>query len=136
MQRSETRILTTHTGSLPRPKSLVDFQLRMSRGEAIDSAALAAMVEQATHYVIAQQLACGVDIGNDGEQPRESFFTYVRYRMSGFGGESQRAPLQDSEIRIGFWRAQTAGLILQRGSGRSLKRWCGRSYGRYVQGQN
>jgi 5-methyltetrahydropteroyltriglutamate--homocysteine methyltransferase len=67
----------------------------MSRGEAIDTAALATMVEQATRYVVAQQFACGVDVGNDGEQPRESFFTYVRYRMSGFDGKSQRPFPQD-----------------------------------------
>jgi 5-methyltetrahydropteroyltriglutamate--homocysteine methyltransferase len=95
MQRSETRILTTHTGSLPRPKSLVDCQLRLSRGEAVDTAAVAAVVEQATQHAVAQQLACGIDVGNDGEQPRESFFTYVRYRMSGFGGQSERPPVQD-----------------------------------------
>jgi 5-methyltetrahydropteroyltriglutamate--homocysteine methyltransferase len=95
MQRSRTRILTTHTGSLPRPKPLVDCQLRLSRGEAIDADALAAIVEQATRHAVAQQLACGVDVGNDGEQPRESFFTYVRYRMSGFGGQSRRPPVRD-----------------------------------------
>ena len=95
MQRSESRILTTHTGSLPRPKSLVELQLRMSRGEAVAPGALAAAVRQATRYSIARQLECGIDVGNDGEQPRESFFTYVRYRMSGFGGESPRPAVQD-----------------------------------------
>ena len=95
MQGSETRILTTHTGSLPRPKALVDCQLRVSRGEVVDAAALAAIVDQATRHAVAQQLACGVDVGNDGEQPRESFFTYVRYRMSGFDGQSDRPPVQD-----------------------------------------
>jgi 5-methyltetrahydropteroyltriglutamate--homocysteine methyltransferase len=44
---------------------------------------------------VAQQLACGVDVGNDGEQPRESFVTYVRDRLSGFSGESRRPPVQD-----------------------------------------
>ena len=102
MQRSGTRILTTHTGSLPRPSALADCQLRLSRGEAIDAAALAAMVEQATQHAVAQQLACGIDVGNDGEQPRESFFTYVRYRMSGFGGQSQRPRLQDIAYYPGF----------------------------------
>jgi 5-methyltetrahydropteroyltriglutamate--homocysteine methyltransferase len=95
MLRSESRILTTHTGSLPRPAQLVDMQLRTSRGEAVDPAALAAAVQGATRRSIAHQLECGIDVGNDGEQPRESFFTYVRYRMSGFGGESQRPAVQD-----------------------------------------
>jgi 5-methyltetrahydropteroyltriglutamate--homocysteine methyltransferase len=95
MRRSETRILTTHAGSLPRPKTLVDLFTRASRGEGIDTAALDDQVRAATAYVVAQQLACGIDVGNDGEQPRESFFTYVRDRMSGFGGQSQRPVMRD-----------------------------------------
>ncbi|MGB7543223.1 MAG: hypothetical protein WBM28_14565 [Burkholderiales bacterium] len=95
MQHSDSRILTTHAGSLPRPKSLVDLQLRLSRGEAVDPAALAAAEEQAVRRAVASQLECGIDIGNDGEQPRESFVTYVRHRMSGFGGESRRPPVKD-----------------------------------------
>ena len=95
MQRSESRILTTHAGSLPRPKPLVEMQLRMSQGEAVDPASLAEAVERATQRAVGQQLECGIDVGNDGEQPRESFFTYVRYRMSGFGGEGRRPPAQD-----------------------------------------
>lgn len=78
MKRSESRILTTHTGSLPRPKSLVDLQLQMSRGEPVDSAILSEIVGEATRRAVGRQLECGIDIGNDGEQPRESFFTYVR----------------------------------------------------------
>jgi 5-methyltetrahydropteroyltriglutamate--homocysteine methyltransferase len=95
MKQSESRILTTHTGSLPRPKSLVDLQLRMSRGEPVDSAILSEIVGEATRRAVGRQLECGIDIGNDGEQPRESFFTYVRYRMSGFGGEGRRPPAKD-----------------------------------------
>jgi len=95
MQRSESRILTTHTGSLPRPKALVDLQLRVNRGEVVDQRLLADTVDQATRRAVQRQLECGIDVGNDGEQPRESFFTYVRYRMSGFGGEGQRPPAQD-----------------------------------------
>jgi 5-methyltetrahydropteroyltriglutamate--homocysteine methyltransferase len=95
MQRSESRILTTHTGSLPRPKPLVALQLRRSRGETVDRDALAEEVARATRRAVARQIECGIDIGNDGEQPRESFFTYVRYRMSGFGGEGRRPPAQD-----------------------------------------
>ncbi len=95
LKRSESRILTTHAGSLPRPKGLVDLQLRASRGEAVDPAALAQAAEQATRQAVAHQLACGIDVGNDGEQPRESFVTYVRYRLSGFSGESKRPPVKD-----------------------------------------
>jgi 5-methyltetrahydropteroyltriglutamate--homocysteine methyltransferase len=95
MKRSESRILTTHAGSLPRPKPLVDLQLRMSRGEPVDATELAQTVSEATRRAVQRQLECGIDVGNDGEQPRESFFTYVRYRMSGFGGEGTRPPAKD-----------------------------------------
>src|SRR5215471_16513057 len=95
MKQSESRILITHTGSLPRPRPLVDLQLRMSRGESVAPGLLRAEVERATRRAVDRQLECGIDVGNDGEQPRESFFTYVRYRMSGFGGEGARPPAKD-----------------------------------------
>ena len=95
MQRSETRILTTHAGSLPRPKELVAMQVRLSRKEPLDAAALDNLVEQSTRRVIAAQLAAGIDVGNNGEQARESFFTYVQHRLSGFGGQSNRPMMKD-----------------------------------------
>lgn len=95
MKGSASRILTTHAGSLPRPAALVDLQLRASRGEPVDPAAMAETAGRATRRVVARQLELGIDIGNDGEQPRESFFTYLRYRMSGFSGESARSPVRD-----------------------------------------
>jgi len=104
MRPSETRILTTHAGSLPRPKELVALQLRASRGEPVDPAALAAAAARATRRALARQLECGIDVGNDGEQPRESFFTYLRYRMSGFAGESRRPPVADL-VRFASYRA-------------------------------
>lgn len=89
------RIETTHAGSLPRPKALAELHGRRSRGEAVDAEELRVAVEQATAAVIAAQVEVGIDIGNDGEQARESFFTYVRHRMTGFGGESQREIFRD-----------------------------------------
>ncbi len=95
MEHSGSRILTTHAGSLPRPRALVEMMVRRSRREAVDPAALADAVEQATRHVIARQIAAGIDVGNNGEQPRESFFTYVQHRMSGFGGASNRPIMRD-----------------------------------------
>jgi 5-methyltetrahydropteroyltriglutamate--homocysteine methyltransferase len=95
MQRSDTRILTTHAGSLPRTKTLLELLVRKSRREPIDAAAFAEAVEQSTQHVVARQLAAGIDIGNNGEQPRESFFTYVQHCMSGFAGSGQRPLMQD-----------------------------------------
>ena len=53
------------------------------------------MVEVATAASIAAQVDAGIDIGNDGEQARESFFTYVQHRMTGFGGTSHRPLMRD-----------------------------------------
>jgi len=95
MHRSDSRILITHAGSLPRPQPLVELLVRKSRREAIDEAAFEQQIEQATRHAVEQQLAAGVDIGNNGEQPRESFFTYIQHRVSGFGGASQRPIMKD-----------------------------------------
>src|SRR5215510_2158432 len=90
MKRSDQRILTTHVGSLPRTPALRDLLVRQDRGEKIDAAALARESEAAVRHVVAKQLEAGVDIGNDGEQPRVGFSTYPARRMRGFGGESKR----------------------------------------------
>ena len=86
MRRSETRILTTHAGSLPRPDGLVEMLGAVSRGEAVDEAALAEAARLATDEVVQAQVDAGVDVINSGEQSRVSFSTYVTQRMSGFGG--------------------------------------------------
>ena len=95
MKQSDARILTTHAGSLPRPPALTALLARRSRGEPVDAAELARATLDATQRAVAQQLACGIDVGNDGEQPRESFVTHVRERMSGFAGQSQRPVMRD-----------------------------------------
>ena len=95
MKRSEDRILTTHVGSLPRPPALRDLLVRQDRGEIIDAAVLAREAEAAISHVVDKQLEAGIDVGNDGEQPRVGFSTYPARRMSGFGGESQRRLSRD-----------------------------------------
>ncbi len=92
---SDDRILTTHAGSLPRPAVLAEMHGRRSRGEAVDDDELRRAVEDATAASIANQVAAGIDVGNDGEQARESFFTYVQHRMTGFGDTSRRALMRD-----------------------------------------
>jgi 5-methyltetrahydropteroyltriglutamate--homocysteine methyltransferase len=95
MQRSEERILTTHVGSLPRNPKLRDLLVRQDRGEVIDEAELDHEVDAAVQHVVQKQLEVGIDIGNDGEQPRVGFSTYVARRMRGFGGESRRPPARE-----------------------------------------
>ncbi len=97
MQRSAERILTTHTGSLPRPAALTRLYARRAAGEAVDEAALAEAGRRALNWVLPKQVECGIDIGNNGEQQREGFFLYLRHRLSGFGGSWQRAPRGDIE---------------------------------------
>ena len=95
MQKSDERILTTHVGSLPRNPELTDLLIDQEQGKAIDTAALARQSETAVQHVVDEQLKAGVDIVNDGEQPRVGFQTYVPQRMRGFGGESKRPTPQD-----------------------------------------
>jgi 5-methyltetrahydropteroyltriglutamate--homocysteine methyltransferase len=95
MLRSEGRILTTHAGSLPRRERLVAMLVKKSRGENVDDAAMADEIDASTRYVVGKQLESGIDVGNNGEQSRESFFTYVQHRMSGFGGRSERPIMRD-----------------------------------------
>ena len=95
MIASEQRFVTTHAGSLPRPRALAALHGRRSKGEHVDETELRTAVEAATAAAIAAQVDAGIDIGNDGEQARESFFTYVQHRMTGFGGSSERALFRD-----------------------------------------
>jgi len=95
MNGSEHRILTTHVGSLPRPPALRDLLVRQDRGEMVDAAALAREAEAAVRHVVRKQLEAGIDVGNDGEQPRVGFSTYPAKRMRGFGGESKRRLARD-----------------------------------------
>ena len=107
MLRSEDRILTTHTGSLPRPAALTALYVRRARGEAIDAAELDRVGKAAVREVVAKQIAAGIDVGNNGEQQREAFFLYVRHRMSGFGGGWTRRVFADVTHYPAFsaWKA-------------------------------
>jgi 5-methyltetrahydropteroyltriglutamate--homocysteine methyltransferase len=96
MRRSEERILTTHTGSLPRPPELTRLYVRRARGESVDAAELENLGRAALHGTVRKQAEANVDIGNNGEQQREGFFLHIRHRMSGFGGSWQRRTRADA----------------------------------------
>jgi len=84
MRRSTEKILTTHTGSLPRPAKVVEQLLAGRRsGPALDAA-----VTEAVADVIAKQQAAGIDIINDGEQGRTDYTVHVIDRLTGFEGQS------------------------------------------------
>jgi len=90
MLTSEKRFITTHVGSLPRPPALADLLVARDHGKKINATAFHHEVEKATDWVVAKQLESGIDVGNDGEEARVGFQTYVTNRMSGFGGVSKR----------------------------------------------
>jgi 5-methyltetrahydropteroyltriglutamate--homocysteine methyltransferase len=79
MERSTSRILTTHAGSLPRPADLLEMAQRPH-----DQAAYAARVGRAVADVVRQQVEHGLDVIDDGEMSKPSFITYVTERLSGF----------------------------------------------------
>lgn len=87
---SRDRILTTHVGSLPRNDKLSDLLVKREAGEAFDAAEMASEMDKAVGHVVDKQATAGIDIGNDGEQQRVGFQTYVPQRMSGFAGVSKR----------------------------------------------
>lgn len=95
MKTSSDRMITTHTGSLPRTDPLTRLLVQREHGKEYDKAALDREVEIAMDLVVDSQAAAGVDVGNDGEMPRVGFSTYVTERMTGFGGESHRKPATD-----------------------------------------
>ena len=96
MKTSTDRILTTHTGSLPRSKALSAMLVKREQKKAFDQAVFQAEIERNIDENVKRQVASGVDIGNDGETPRVGFSTYTTERMSGFGGESRRKPTLDA----------------------------------------
>src|SRR3954449_139524 len=88
MKRSVDRILTTHTGSLPRPPDLREQLMRRDRGEPVDAPALDARVREAVADSVRRQVAAGVAVVNDGEAGKIGYSTYVTERLEGFGGEA------------------------------------------------
>src|SRR5579863_9951974 len=94
---SRDRILVTHVGSLPRSEELSEMLIGREEGKPIGEDQLADEMDRAVRHVIARQAEAGIDVGNDGEQQRVGFQTYVPRRMSGFAGESKRRRGRDFE---------------------------------------
>jgi 5-methyltetrahydropteroyltriglutamate--homocysteine methyltransferase len=84
MKYSTDRILTTHAGALPQPPAVKDMHDARLAGKAVDEAAFQKDVRNAVSEVIKTQLACGLDIINDGELGKSNFSRYARERLSGF----------------------------------------------------
>jgi 5-methyltetrahydropteroyltriglutamate--homocysteine methyltransferase len=88
MMRSTERILTTHTGSLPRPGDLLQLIQAMESG-AGDPKVFGTRVHSAVAEIVQTQVRSGVDIVNDGEMGKPSYATYVKDRLNGFEQEVQ-----------------------------------------------
>jgi 5-methyltetrahydropteroyltriglutamate--homocysteine methyltransferase len=90
------RILTTHVGSLARPRSLLDFLAPMERGEPVDRAAYERTLAEAVADVVRRQAEAGIDVIDDGEMGKRTWITYLYERVSGI--EPREVPLEGSTV--------------------------------------
>ena len=95
MQRSTERFLTTHTGSLPRPDDLIRTMYAKEEGVPVDREALDRHIAAAVADVVKKQVDAGIDVVDDGEMSKPSYATYVKDRLTGFGGEGNTFVYQD-----------------------------------------
>ena len=108
MRTSRDRILTTHVGSLPRSKAVTDVVFGREQGEEAPGGDR--VISAAVDDVVARQVASGVDIVSDGEMSKISYATYIKDRITGFDGDSDRVPPRDLEEFPGFLeRLATSG---------------------------
>ena len=119
MKLSTDRILTTHVGSLPRSKAVTDGVFAKENEQPFDAAELAVTIRHAVDEVVARQVQTGVDIVSDGEMSKISYATYIKDRISGFAGDSERNPPADLEAFPGFLERQAGS-----GGTPSYKRPC------------
>jgi len=95
MKRSTDRILTTHTGSLPRPGDLLSMMTAAESGGDANPKQLQTRIRSAVAEVVRKQVHAGVDIVNDGEASKPSYSTYVKDRLTGFNGEADVMAIAD-----------------------------------------
>jgi methionine synthase II (cobalamin-independent) len=84
MKRSLDRVLTTHTGSLPRPPAILEVMRSREAGAAIDERAFDVGLKAAVAGIVRQQAEAGIAVVNDGECGKPSFGNYVLERLTGF----------------------------------------------------
>jgi 5-methyltetrahydropteroyltriglutamate--homocysteine methyltransferase len=99
MYRSTDRILTTHTGSLPRPPDLIEMIRKRENGETVNEAGFQAKVREAVLDTVKRQVDAGIDIVSDGEEGKPGYATYIKNRVTGFGGEHRLPIRQQGEAR-------------------------------------
>jgi 5-methyltetrahydropteroyltriglutamate--homocysteine methyltransferase len=92
---SENRILTTHVGSLPRSQAVVEQLLLKENNQPYDQATFDRTMREAVDETVKRQVATGLDIVSDGETSKISYATYIKDRLSGFGGHTDRQVAKD-----------------------------------------
>ncbi len=99
MKLSTERTLVTHVGSMPRPQNVVNMLFAQERGDPYDEAEFDAVMTAAVAETVQKQVDAGVDVVSDGEMSKISYATYIKYRLTGFAGDSARAtPLDLDEF--------------------------------------
>ena len=100
MQPGAGRILTTHSGSLPRPKGFLPLVLARDVGQRVDDGQFSAEAREAVRETVQRQADAGVDVLNDGEMSKPSYATYIKDRLTGFGGEGSMDELMASVLAV------------------------------------
>lgn len=119
MIASKDRLLTTHVGSLPRSAAVTDGVFAKENEQPYDPEHLQVTIANAVDEVVARQVAVGIDQVSDGEMSKISYATYIKDRITGFEGDSERNPPADLEQFPGFLQRQS-----QSGGTPSYRRPC------------
>ena len=106
MKRSKDRILTTHTGSLPRPDDLRDMISAAEAGQPVEAGRFRMRVGEAVRDVVGLQRKAGLDVINDGEESKPGYSTYIKDRCTGFEGESRSSMVQGEGKDFPEWAAR------------------------------
>jgi 5-methyltetrahydropteroyltriglutamate--homocysteine methyltransferase len=106
MKRSTDKILTTHTGSLPRPDDLIPLLQAKDAGEPLDREVFERRVRGAVREVVQRQAETGIDVLNDGEMGKIGYATYIKDRLTGFEGEEMARPTRGEARDFPEWGAR------------------------------
>ena len=90
-----SKIKTTHVGSLPRSKELSELLFKKDKKELFDQSQLDKIIEDNVNKIVKKQIDIGIDVISDGEMSKISYATYVKDRIQGFSGESERKAPKD-----------------------------------------
>ncbi len=121
MKHSSERILTTHVGSLPRPKNVTDLIFAKDREEKYDQDEFDATIASAVGDAVARQVESGIDVVSDGEMSKISYATYIKERISGFEGDAPTSPPKDLQDTPRFSRNARTRATLHPSKGQNVR---------------